>query len=194
MKQEMTRKPIQEQEYAVHPQKFVLWLIIVAIGMLFAAFTSAYIVKKVDGKAWLEFRLPAQFMYSTIVVILSSVSMWWAYRSAKNDEIVQTKWGLAATLVLGCAFVALQYLAWKNMVENNITFVDFSVSSSFVYVISAVHLLHILGGLIFLALVLVKTFRYQVHKKNMLAISLCSTYWHFVGMLWVYLYYFLTYA
>ncbi|MDZ4757970.1 MAG: cytochrome c oxidase subunit 3 [Bacteroidota bacterium] len=194
MKKQMIQKPIQEQEYTVHPLKFILWLIIVAAVMLFAGLTSAYIVKKIDGKAWLEFQLPSMFMVSTIVVILSSVTMWWSHRSAKRDEIQRVKMGLFATLLFALSFVGLQYMGWKQLVENNVYFTGFSVSASFVYVISGLHVLHILGGIIFLGILLAKTYRYEVHKKNMLSISLCSTYWHFVGLLWVYLYFFMTYA
>ncbi len=194
MNKQMIQKPQQQEEYTVHPLKFILWMIIVAIVMLFAGLTSAYIVKKIDGKAWLEFQLPSMFMVSTVVVILSSVAMWWSYRSAKRDEIERVKMGLIATLLFGLSFVGLQYLGWKQLVDNNVYFTGFSVSASFVYVISGLHLLHIVGGIVFLGILIVKTFQYKVHKKNMLSIALCSTYWHFVGVLWVYLYFFMTYA
>ncbi len=194
MKRQMIPKPQEREEYAVHPHKFMMWVAIVAMVMLFAGLTSAFIVKKIDGKAWLEFQLPSMFMISTITVVLSSVTMWWSQRSAKRDEILNVKVGLILTLLLALSFVCFQAWAAKQLVGNNIYFTGFSVSATFVYVLAGLHLLHIVGGIVFLGIVLGKTFQYKVHKKNMLSISLCSTYWHFVGVLWVYLYFFMTYA
>lgn len=186
----------EQSTYRVHPKKFALWLLLVGVTMLFAGFTSAYIVRRAEGN-WLEFALPSEFLISTVVVLLSSLSMWWSYRAAKNDELGQTKIGLWATLALGLTFGFLQYLAWTDMVQQELFFSNLAgnkISASFVYVISGMHLLHILGGLAYLATVLAKTYRFQVHKKNLLSIDLCNTYWHFVGLLWVYLYLFLYFA
>jgi cytochrome c oxidase subunit 3 len=136
-------------------------------------------------------------MISTVIVLLSSLSMWWSFRAAKKDELSQTKLGLWITLLLGLTFGVLQYLAWTDMVQQELFFSNLEgnkISASFVYVISGMHLLHILGGLVYLGAVLFKTYGFQVHKKNLLSIDLCNTYWHFVGLLWVYLYLFLYFA
>jgi len=194
MKRQMIQRPQEREEYTVHPLKFMMWVAIVAIVMLFAGLTSAYIVKKIDGKAWLEFQLPSMFMVSTITVILSSITMWWSKLAAKRDEILKVKIGLIATLILALAFVGFQVWAAKQLVDNNVYWTGFSVSASFVYALAAAHLVHIIGGIVFLGILLGKAFQYKVHKKNMLSISLCSTYWHFVGVLWIYLYFFMTYA
>lgn len=182
--------------YRVHPKKFALWLLLVGVTMLFAGFTSAYIVRRGEGN-WLEFALPTSFLISTIVVVLSSITMIWAFRAAKNDELTQVKAGLLLTIVLGLAFTVLQYQGWTQMVTQDLFFSNIDgnkISASFVYVISGMHLLHILGGLIYLFYVLNQSFRLKVHKKNLLSIDLCNTYWHFVGILWVYLYLFLYFA
>lgn len=179
----------------VEPRKFTLWLLIIGMTMLFAAFTSAYIVRQAEGN-WFNFELPQVFLYSTIAVLLSSVSMIFAYRSAKKDELNSLKTGLITTLALGIVFCLLQVQGWKEMVADNLFFTNpedgTKVSASFVYVISGVHLLHMIGGLLFLAVLVVKAFALQVHKKNLLSIDMCNTYWHFVGILWVYLYLFFT--
>ena len=183
-------KPTQQRdpEYIIHPSKFVLWLMIVASVMLFAAFTSGYIVRRGEGN-WLIFDLPKMFTYNTVTIVLSSITMQWAYLSAKKDNLPMLKTMLLATLVLGIAFSVGQWYAWVELVENKIFWAG-NPSESFIYVISGVHLFHMLGGLIFVAVVIGKTFQFNVHKKTLLSINLCTTYWHFLGLVWVYLYFF----
>jgi cytochrome c oxidase subunit 3 len=183
----------EEQNNRVEPRKFSLWLLIIGMTMLFAAFTSAYIVRQAEGN-WYRFDLSPMFLYSTIVVVMSSVTMIVAYKAAKNDELGQLKVGITLTILLGLAFTYLQWLGWQDMIANNLFFTNpddgTKVSASFLYVISGVHLLHLLGGIIFLLVMLIKALNLQVHKKNLLSINMCNTYWHFVGILWVYLYLF----
>jgi cytochrome c oxidase subunit 3 len=180
----------ENEQYTIHPSKFVVWLLIVASLMLFAAFTSAYIVRRGEGN-WLIYDLPQLFTYSTIVIIISSITMQWAYMSAKSDNLPKVKLALGLTLALGITFGLMQWFAWKELVANNIHFVG-NPSESFIYVISGTHLFHMLGGLIFLLVVIGKTFQFNVHKKNLLIINLCTTYWHFLGLVWVYLFFFFT--
>lgn len=187
-------KPAQKRnsdpEYFIHPSKFVLWLMIVASVMLFAAFTSGYIVRRGEGN-WLIFDLPKMFTYNTVTIVLSSITMQWAYLSAKKDNLQTLKLMLFATLTLGVTFSVGQWYAWVELVENKIFWAG-NPSESFIYVISGVHLFHMVGGLIFVAVVIGKTFQFNVHKKNLLSINLCTTYWHFLGLVWVYLYFFFT--
>ena len=100
-----------EYEGRVHPKKFSLWLLLLGILMLFSGLTSAYIVRKGDGN-WFNFELPTVFLYSTAIILLSSVTMIYAYRSAKNDEINGVKIGLILTLILGVSFIVSQYMGW----------------------------------------------------------------------------------
>jgi cytochrome c oxidase subunit 3 len=173
----------------IHPTKFVLWLLIVASVMLFAAFTSAYIVRRGEGN-WLIFDLPQSFAFTTGIIALSSVTMQWAFFAARKDELGQLKTALYCTLLLGAAFAIGQFIGWKQLVANDIHMVG-NPSESFVYVISGLHLLHVIGGILFITVVLVKALQLNVHRKNMLSITLCTTYWHFLGALWIYLYFFL---
>ncbi|MFT6112144.1 MAG: cytochrome c oxidase subunit 3 [Bacteroidia bacterium] len=183
-----------EYEGRVHPKKFSLWLLLLGILMLFSGLTSAYIVRKGDGN-WFNFELPAVFLYSTGLILLSSITMIYAYRSAKKDEINGVIIGLLFTIILGVAFVISQYLGWLEMSGDGLHFVNpkegDKVSASFLIAIAAIHLAHILAGLIYLIVMLFRTLNSQVHKKNTLQLSMCNTYWHFIGLLWVYLYFFL---
>ena len=188
---------LQERKATVNPKKFSLWLLLLGILMLFSGLTSAYIVRKGDGN-WFDFELPPIFMYSTIIVLMSSLTMIWAYRAAKRDDITGIKIGLAATIILGTAFVISQYLGWLTLSDHGLHFVNPKygdrVSASFLIAIAAIHLVHILAGIVYLIVMFINTFRFKIHKKNTLQISMCNTYWHFVGFLWVYLYMFLYFA
>jgi cytochrome c oxidase subunit 3 len=188
---------LQERKATVNPKKFSLWLLLLGILMLFSGLTSAYIVRKGDGN-WFDFELPPIFMYSTIIVLLSSLTMIWAYRAAKRDDITGIKIGLAATIILGTGFVISQYMGWLTLSDQGLHFVNPKygdrVSASFLIAIAAIHLVHILAGIVYLIVMFINTFRFKIHKKNTLQISMCNTYWHFVGFLWVYLYMFLYFA
>jgi cytochrome c oxidase subunit 3 len=116
--------------------------------------------------------------------------MHWAYRAARKDNLEVTKVAISITALLGVAFLVGQFLAWGEMVKRNAHFVG-NPSGSFVYVISGFHGLHIIGGVIFLMIVLSAAFRYRVHSRNLAQIEMCATYWHFLGALWLYLFVFL---
>jgi cytochrome c oxidase subunit III len=177
----------------VHPLKFALWLIIISIIMMFAAFTSAYIVRKEEGN-WLQFDLPDNLLINTGILVLSSLFMQLAYFAARKDNIKQLKVLLVVTFALGTAFLLGQWEAWGDLVNRKIFFggSDANPSGSFLYVLTGVHGFHLITGLIFVFIVLISSFQFKVHSKNLLRIELCTIYWHFLGGLWVYLYLFLT--
>jgi cytochrome c oxidase subunit 3 len=177
---------------SMNPKKFALWLFIVSVCMLFGAWTSAYLVKRAEP-GWSSFELPSQCWFNTGLIILSSVTMVWAHRSAKRDELEKTKLALGLTIVLGVAFLVGQLLAYDKLIEMNYYFAGSGSNSSgsFVYVLTGFHGLHIISGIIVLIVALVATFKFKVHSRNMLRMELCSTYWHFLGALWLYLFVFL---
>jgi cytochrome c oxidase subunit III len=177
----------------VHPLRFALWLIIISIIMMFAAFTSAYIVRKEEGN-WLEFDLPQNLVLNTLFIVLSTVCMQWAFNAARKDNLRQLKLGLLLTVVLGLAFLVGQWESWVDLVGRKIFFggTDANPSGSFLYVLMGVHGFHLITGLIFVLIVLFSSFKFKVHSRNLLRIELCTTYWHFLTGLWLYLYLFLT--
>ncbi|MBU6324266.1 MAG: cytochrome c oxidase subunit 3 [Bacteroidetes bacterium] len=191
-----------KEAFRMNPREFLLWLLIVASIMLFAAFTSAYILHRKDGLAnnqWIQFDLPVQFTYSLITAGVSSLFMLLAYRAAKNDELAQNRIYLAVTLILGIVFCLLQYSGWKYLTAIGLPFVPHEdmvggISASFLYVVTVFHFLHVIGGLFLLGFSLIRSLRLQVHRKNLLLIRVTNTYWHFVGVLWIYLFLFLYFA
>ena len=181
---EEPKKPL-----AMHPKKFAMWLFIASVLMLFMALTSAYIVRQAEGN-WVYFELPGLFYTTSIVIVLSSVTMQLAYWAAKKDNLERVKLMMAFTTILGFVFLVGQYYGWKALIADRIFLVG-NPSGSFVYVITGLHALHIISAIVFLIIVLVATFRYKVHSRNLAQIEMCATYWHFLGGLWLYLFVFL---
>lgn len=171
----------------IHPQKFALWLSFGSIIMMFTALLSAFMVKQAQGD-WLEFAVPSLFYVSTAVLIISSITLHSAYRSFINGKEKPYKFLLIISLVLGIAFVVLQYNGWMQMFANGIDLKK-NVSGSFFYLITGVHAAHILGGIaaIIVALIHAFTLRFNVTEKRKLRFSLVVHYWHFVDFLWLYL-------
>ena len=178
-----------EQPIAMHPKKFALWLFIVSVVMIFASLTSAYIVRQSEGN-WLEFDLPVIFWYSSVVIVLSSVTLHYAYTAAKKDELSKIRLGMILTSILGVTFLVAQWYSWVALVDRDVFFVG-NPAGSFLYVFTGLHAIHLISGVIFLIIVLISSFRYKVHSKNMNAMEMCVTYWHFLGGLWLYLFMFL---
>ena len=174
---------------SVNPKLFGLWIFMVTVVMLFISLSSAYIVKKAEGD-WLLIQFPQMFKITSVLIVLSSISMHFAYVASKRNHLFNIRLGLGITGLLAIAFTAGQYWSWSELVEQRVFFVG-NPAGSFIYVFTGLHVAHLFGGLIFLIVVLRRAFVYQVHSKSMLSIQLCATYWHFLGGLWLYLYLFL---
>jgi cytochrome c oxidase subunit 3 len=172
---------------AMHPKKFGLWLFMASVFILFMAFTSAYIVRRAEGN-WQIFELPALFTYSTIVILLSSVTMQWTYFAVKRNQLVNAKNMIVLTSVAGVIFLALQWMGWGSLIESSIHLVG-NPSGSFLYIITGLHAAHIISAIVFLLVVLANALR---NRFNLNQIEMCTTYWHFLGVLWLYLFVFLT--
>jgi cytochrome c oxidase subunit III len=189
MEKELKYVDMVEQPISMHPKKFALWLFIVTVVMIFAAWTSAFIVRQAEGN-WLDYDLPQIFWWTSGIVILSSITLHWAYISANNDNFPQLRMGMVLTLFLGICFLIGQWFSWIALVDSEVFFVG-NPAGSFLYVLTGMHALHLISGLIFLIIVLISTFRYKVHSKAMNTMEMATTYWHFLSGLWIYLFMFL---
>jgi cytochrome c oxidase subunit III len=178
-----------EQPIAMHPKKFALWLFMVTVVMIFAALTSAYIVRQSEGN-WLEYELPDIFWYTSGIIVLSSITLHWAYLSAKKDDFGQLRVAMLLTSLLGIAFLIGQWYSWVALVDRDVFFVG-NPAGSFLYVFTGLHGLHLVGGVIFLIIVLISSYNYKVHSKQMITLEMCVTFWHFLGGLWLYLFMFM---
>ena len=185
---EEAKKPV-----SMNPKKFALWLFIVTVLMIFAALTSAYLVRRANG-SWMIFDLPTMFWVNTGVILASSLTMHWAYVSAKNNSQALLKLAMVITTILGMAFLVGQFFAWSELTVNGVHLVGIdgtAVSGSFLYLISWLHWLHVISGVIVLFVSTTSVFRGKVNPKSLLSIEMCATYWHFLDVLWLYLFVFL---
>lgn len=173
-------------------KKFLLWLALISIGMMFAGLTSGYIVRRNTG-TWLKFDLPFTFWISTSLILMSSITMNWSVQLIKRNDLKMLPNAVLTTFLLGIGFGVCQFISWHELISKDIylTGAASNASGSYLYVISALHLCHIVGGLVALAVVFFKSIRKRYASDNYLGIKLCATYWHFLDGLWVYLFLFM---
>ncbi len=170
-------------------KKMMLWFGILSLIMGFAGWTSAYIVssKREDWISNLE--LPQAFFFSTGIIILSSVTYYLAKLAVSRNDQSKGTLLLVITLVLGLAFIVMQFMGFSQMLENGYYFTGptSNIKMSYVFLIAAVHIVHVVAGLISLLVVTVQQLRGKYMPENMLGMELGATFWHFLDFLWVYL-------
>ena len=180
---------VMEQRKKIHPHKFTLWVGLGSIVMMFAGLTSAYIVKRNQAN-WTSFELPVLFWYSTAVIIASSAVLYFSSRAFSTREMAKYRTGVSVTVLLGVLFIVLQVMGFQQLWAKGIT-LQANVSYSFLYVIVGLHAAHIIGGIVALLILYANAFSKKIKNYDSVPVELVSTYWHFVGILWVYLLIFL---
>lgn len=173
------------------PTRTGIWVGLAAIAMMFAALTSALYVREGAATDWHHIVLPQIIWFNTLALLASSVALEVArrhvaafMRGQESSRSVPTMW-LNISMALGLVFVVGQYLAWLKLRSEGL-YLPTNPNSSFFYVFTAVHVVHVVGGLGGLARVMVK-FRSKVHPLRRSTIDATSYYWHFMGLLWIYL-------
>jgi cytochrome c oxidase subunit III len=169
----------------IETAKLGIWLTLGSITMLFAAFTSAYIVRSA-GTDWVSLQVPPLLWLNSAVLLLSSVTMEIARRNFNHWRPVGFRKWLFVTAVLGALFLAGQVVAWNQLAAQGI-YLSSHPHSSFFYVLTAVHGLHLLAGVLLLFYVLTLAARYRLTPGESVSPSIAATYWHFVDGLWLYL-------
>jgi cytochrome c oxidase subunit 3 len=184
-----------EQNTKIHPYKMLLWVGLGSIVMMFAGLTSAYIVKKSQAN-WLEFDLPNLFWFSTLVILVSSFTIQMAVKKAKAGEMAQYRGFLSVTAILGLTFIILQIRGFQALELNNVALTGARSNSagSFLLVIAGLHLLHLVGGVIAIAVISLKAMAAKSSTNQVLSVELVASYWHFVDILWIYLFVFLNWV
>lgn len=178
--------------HSFQPKKFVLWLFIVSSIIFFAGLTSGFIVYSGDGAGKsLNVDLPKAFIYSTVVIIVSSLTMHLAFLSSKKLQFAKQKMWLWLTFVLGLVFIGLQVYGWTVWTNLGIFFVNSNATISFVYAFTLFHVLHILAGLIMIITAIKSSYGPVPNVKNTFRMEITSIFWHFVDIVWIYLYLFL---
>lgn len=166
-----------------------------SIVMVFAALTSAYVVSK-SRPDWLkDFVLPSAFLYSTIVMLLSSVTFHLAKTAIKKNNRKATTINLAITLLLGIVFVILQFEGFAQVIENGYYFTgsESTITTSFLYTVVLVHLVHLFGGIISMLVIIYNHYKQRYSSTQSLGIELGAMFWHFLDFLWLYLFLFFTF-
>lgn len=176
------------QRKKIHPHKFALWVGMASITMMFAGLTSAYMVREAQGN-WVIFKLPFIFWPSTAVIIASSITIFLGQKAYKQRAMSRYRSLISTTLVLGLLFGIMQYIGFKQLYGNNIKLTG-NPSESFLFIITGMHLLHLAGGIIALLFVFFGAYRTKVKNYNSTGIDIVASYWHFVDVLWIYLFVF----
>ncbi len=188
----MNQSILDKEKLNLQPKKFNMWLFIITSFMLFAAFTSGFIVyTQGSANRGIKIVLPHAFIFSTIIILFSSATMYMAFRSAKRLQFNKQKQFLWLTLALGIGFFCVQFYAWNILVNMGVYLINPNASQSFIYIFTGVHLVHILAGLILLVGCLVSSYKNSPQVKKIFQLEMASIFWHFVDILWIYLYVFL---
>jgi cytochrome c oxidase subunit 3 len=174
-------------------KKMMLWFGIISMIMTFGGLTSAYVVSKTRPDWLTEFEPPSAFFWSTIVIVLSSFTFILAKQSILSGNRRNASAMLIGTLVLAVLFVVFQFNGFSEIISEGYYFTgsESSITTSFIYVLVLVHMAHLLAGIITLLVVIYNHFKQRYEKGQMLGIELGATFWHFVDLMWIYLFVFL---
>ena len=183
-----------EEELKIGKQKSakpMLWVAMISMVMFFAGLTSAYVVS-MKREDWITFDLPQAFYISTILIVLSSVTLLVSRSFLKKDNLKMSLIFLLTTLVLGLGFVWYQYIGFNELKSAGLYFTgpESTVSTSFIIGITFMHVLHLLAGVIVLLVVIYNHFKKKYSSSDMLGFELGAIFWHFVDILWIYLFFF----
>jgi cytochrome c oxidase subunit 3 len=181
----------QEDKQNLNAKKFNMWIFIFTSFMFFAALTSGFIVYVGGSGRGLHITLPSAFMYSTAAMLLSSGTMFLASRAAKRLQFAKQRLFLGLTILLGITFFIIQVYGWSQLVKMGVYFINPNASQSFIYVFTWAHLLHILAGVLLLGKAFLVNYRNKPQVKNLYYMQMSSIFWHFVDIIWIYLYVFL---
>lgn len=190
---------MEERQYIVHPYKFAMWIFLLTLIMIFGGLTSAYIVSRsfIEANKLIVYQMPSVLIGNTIAILISSISMYYALICAKKEEYTKSMYAQIATLILGCLFLYGQFQAWKQLTAGGLAFVDrnrLDTSISFFYLFTGLHGLHIVAAIIVLIMgIFLTASRGFKSGRMVLTLEVVGTFWHFLGLLWLYLYVFLIY-
>jgi len=182
----------QEDRVNLGAKKFNMWIFIFTSFMFFAALSSGFIVYSGGRGHGLNVRLPQAFLYSTVIIVLSSITLFMASKAAKELQFARQRLLLWVTFLLGIIFLVMQtYACYILTYVDEIYFTDSNASHTFIYVFCGTHLLHILAALLVVLNTIVATYKNIPQVKNLFKMEMTSIFWHFLDIIWIYLYVFL---
>jgi cytochrome c oxidase subunit 3 len=163
-----------------------VWILLTAVIMLFAGLSSAYIVLR-GVPAWQRIELPWLLWPNTAILLLSSIAIDISRRAVRRSDLQSMKRWLAAGGILGLVFLVGQLAAWRQLVDAGV-YLPSTLQSGFFYILTGLHGLHLLGGVVALGLVLWKAVKDRLSAFNYEPLKLCALYWHVMDALWIYLF------
>lgn len=181
------------QQKTERSKKMMVVVLLFSLFMAFAGLTSAYLVSQKRDDWMSSIELPPAFLYSTLVIALSSLTYILASHFMKKGDAQKVLIFLLATLGLGITFIVLQFDGFKELIQdgNYLTGPTANIKSSFIYVIAIAHIVHVIAGLISLGWVVTNQYLGKYTSEKHLGFSLGAIFWHFLGGLWLYLYLFM---
>jgi cytochrome c oxidase subunit 3 len=176
-------------------KKMMLWFGMISMSMTFAGLTSAYVVSS-SRTDWIQqIELPFAFTLSTLIIILSSGTFYGALKMIQSDNIKAAQVLLLTTLALAIAFISFQFQGFNAIIDKGYYFTgpESSITTSYLYVLVLLHLAHLTAGLVIVLNVFFKTLKGKYDQENTLGFELALTFWHFLDILWVYLFLFVSF-
>ena len=176
-------------------KKMMLWFGMISMSMTFAGLTSAYVVSSSRADWIQQIELPFAFTLSTLLIVLSSGSFYGALRMLRANKIKETQLLLLFTLGLALAFVYFQFQGFNGIIEKGYYFTgpESSITTSYLYVLVLLHLAHLTAGIVIVLNILFKTLKGVYVQGNTLGFELALTFCHFLDILWVYLFLFVSF-
>ena len=183
-----------EKEFTIGRKKSakpMLWVSMISMVMFFAGLTSAYVIS-MRRDDWVTFELPDAFYISTVLIILSSITISISQRLIKKEKRELSIAFLLITFALGIAFVWQQYAGFEDLRSAGLFFTGptSTVSTSFIIGITLMHALHVFAGIIVLLIVIYNHFNHKYTSDDLLGFELGAIFWHFIDVLWIYLFFF----
>lgn len=183
-----------QQELTVARKKSakpMLWVSMISMVMFFAGLTSAYVIS-MKREDWVTFDLPQSFYISTFLIVASSITLLLAQKFIKEDKRQLSLILTVVTFLLGIGFIWQQYVGFNDLKNAGLYFTGptSTVSTSFIIGITLMHVLHLIAGVVVLLVVIYNHFKYKYKPNDLLGFELGAIFWHFVDVLWIYLFLF----
>ena len=192
----ITEEKLQEELLVARRKaaKPMLWVSMISMVMFFAGLTSAYVIS-MQRDDWVSFELPQAFYVSTVLIVLSSITLLLAQYFIKTNKRQLSLILVVLTFLLGVGFIWQQYVGFNQLKSIGLFFTgpESTVSTSFIIGITFLHVLHLLAGVIVLLVVIYNHFKYKYKSNDLLGFELGAIFWHFVDILWIYLFFFFSF-